>query len=375
MRNSLVLNQIKDQSLLITTIPAFNIDQLVVFKRIIKILNNNNNKLNFEFKEHQIESFTNELEIVPQPKVIKWFYILKFIIQSPKKLIVWYKRIQFKEQNTLRSITVLAKRINNAAKLFNSFDGLICWNPYCATFGVMADFFSNNGRIVYTFEYGPIPGGLMIDKGLIVNSENLRIFPKITFPKKILDNNFKEKRTNAYKQKNPNIPEEIFKSRMDKVLILGLSEVDSGVYPSWGNDRKLFYPFFKNGLDAAWKLSKACSNQIFIYKPHPNHNRFQRDLQITDNLWIINGDTQKLIQLADWVVGNGTKVENDALLVEKPLINLGAGFCYHSGLSHVVNSIEEFRTLLNNKKVQKVKDEISIQNWFRYMQLISFHDY
>jgi hypothetical protein len=375
MLSKLVINQFKNQKLLITVIPKLNNSQLLVFEKIIEILKSNNNMLNFCFCKNQDSHFKNEVIIEKKSKTYRLFAIMSFIIFNPNRVLTWFMRIKFKESGFFISLNKLSKQLIHASKVFNSFDSILCWNPYCSTFGVMANFLAYYKKTIYTIEYSPIPGGLIVDKGFIVNSENLSLFSQIKNSRQI-KSFFDCKQiesTNNYIQNKPLIPEMLVDSKRTKVLVLGLSDVDSGIYPRWSEERKLFYPIFKNSFDAAINLSRACKNAMFIFKPHPHHNIHNLDIKVTENLWIINGNAENLIEISDVVVGNGTKVENDVLLKNKPLINIGAGFCYHSGLSIVVDSIAAFQEVLKNVAHGNQQNEQLKKNmWFEFMYQLSF---
>ena len=371
----LAIQNIKYKNTLITVIPELDNNQLIALNKIINNLlqNSNHVKVVFNNKSTQSSIIPIQLEhkFTNSSGILK---VLTFVLFNPIRIITWLFRIKFKNPVFKSSFIDLMSKVNQAIICVSDFDCLICWNPYCSTYGVMADVFKWKRKEVYTIEYGPFPGTLIIDEGFIVNSYNLKKFPYFKNLNSINVEKFELKTTNLYSQNEAILPRKIEESKKMKILFLGLSEVDSGVYPSWGKERKLFYPYFKDGLHGALELATYFEDILFVYKPHPNHNLHSTDAELKNNLWIINGDATELINWADIVIGNGTKVENDVLIMKKPLVNFGAGFCWNSGLSNIVNSISDFELFLEKYKNNQIKipAETELNNWFNFLKGISY---
>ncbi len=370
MVENLAINKISNKAVFITVIPLLNSQELQVFKNIVRILKENNNLIDFKFLQQQHADFTNEIGLKKKSRLCKFSLVLIFILFRPIRIIVWFKRIKLKYQNSLRVFSLLFQRLIFSVNSLISYEVLICWNPYCDQFGLTADIFRFFGKDVFTLEYSPIRGGLMLDKGFIVDSHNLKLFSVND------DSNSINNTSNLKDSKYICSPFLGVNSKKPVVLFLGLCEVDSGVYPNWSKDRRLFYPYFRNGYLGSQKLARSCKDMNFIYKPHPVYNIYPSDEQVLDNLWIINGDLSGLIDSADIVIGNGTKAEMEVLLAGRPLVNFGAGYSYNSGLSFIVNSISEFKCLFINGEILSLEyNNKEIESWRRFLQEVTFHGY
>lgn len=365
----ILIKDIENKGVLITTIPSLSdlsYNQNRGLETLCAYLTDRNNQIYIWKKNVNNTIFYKNL---PAKKIKKWLFkvrVFQFVIFRSNRLLIWFLRFYFKSNNILSSLRRTREKFIEGFQMAERFDVLFCWNPYCSEYGLQNDIFEFLGKDTFTIEYGPFKDSLIIDSGFIVNSQ---IFKNYREMMKFEELSEKWEEINLYSQPNPNIPLELTISDFKTVLILGLSEVDAGVYPYWAKERRLFYPYFKNGLHSAKSLSKLMPNVNFVFKPHPNHNKLSEDKRLSSNLWIINGDSFGLIDLADIVVANGTKLENEVLRRGKTLVNLGAGLCYYSGLSIVAYSAEDVKSIIDYNHVRKCAS--SILNWFKYLEMCS----
>lgn len=373
---SFVVDSICNQKVLLTIIPTLNKNTSLALNSLLKKLENQGNEIILLSNSEQIHEFNFLYEFNLRFKPTRRSRNICFVFYNKLLILKWFYRIRFKNKSIKYTFKFLHNKISRA-NYFESelkIDCVLCWNIYCDTFGVYADYFKWRGKKAYTIEYGPFPGSLIVDDGFIVDSKNLREYKptKIELNQPTSIKNIKD--TNLYKLNDPVIPNILKSSNKVIIVFLGLSEIDSGVYPNWyTKERKLFYPYFKNGLDGAISIARSMKNINIIYKPHPNHNRNSEDKRLLENLWIINGSALPLIELADAVIGNGTKVENDVILSGKPLINFGAGYCKSSGLSFVIQNFEDLNCVIQDLVINQnfEYNPESVKKWFTYLNQLA----
>lgn len=225
-------------------------------------------------------------------------------------------------------------------------DLVYIWNPYCCAFGILGECARQDGREVRTIEYGVLPATLLLDEGFIFDS---RLFADYAAVRgryvnagEAVVRQLKEAgEAHLYKQASATVPPGAELRHGDiGIIVLGLSEVDAGVVPAWGEERRGAYPYHTSGVEMARAIGAASSTYKVIYKPHPNHNPMRRDVQLGRNVWVVNGDARSLLDWCHVVVANGSKMEIDAMLMEKPVINIGKGILSYAGASYQMNAWE-----------------------------------
>tara|TARA_B100000315_G_C14360760_1_gene488357 strand:- start:188 stop:799 length:612 start_codon:yes stop_codon:yes gene_type:complete len=113
-----------------------------------------------------------------------------------------------------------------------------------------------------------------------------------------------------------------------------------------------------------------------VYKSHPS---VQLPVQINHpNFLISNSDPNELIDLSDMVVANGSKLELNVLLKEKPLILPGFGIFFNKSCAFEARSKDEFFELLYGKNIQFSKEQqnnfMKYLAWLNYKYLFKMHN-
>jgi len=257
-----------------------------------------------------------------------------FLVLHPLKLLVWILRIKkWLGTSYIKAAVIVLTKIREAKSICVNFkiDKAYIWNRYCPEFGVMAEVFRHYKVDLKDVEFGLFDGSLVVDQGFLgesvfFKSANAHNAP-ITLSWEQLNI---AKGSGQYTQQKPNLPDDWQNTNAKHILVLGGSEIDAGIYPFWYRTRKLIYSYHKNGLDLANSLAEAFPRYLVVFKPHPKHNHLDTDLLLKPNLRVVNGDPSPLFKWCDVVVSNYTKLELQAFLYKKPLVNPSPGFLFYS---------------------------------------------
>ncbi|RVU01631.1 hypothetical protein EOD41_06625 [Mucilaginibacter limnophilus] len=261
----------------------------------------------------------------------------------------WIVRLQ--RWNNTDSI-IAKEEFNNAVKdclkIFTAIEPVlfICWNPWSCRYGIAYDMARLLNIKTAAIEWGYLPATFILDKvGTLAASEIFNTDPfkdfsleQVTNFLKIGENIYSqlnETSLSLYNQAQPDIPKEFLIESGVKILVLGIDEIDSGAYPGEHDDRKGLLPYHNSSFDQAADIAAADTGYRVIYKPHPAHNRYKNNLT-KDNLAVVNGDPDVLIDWADVVFCSGSKMEFSVMLKGKPLLTYGTGLLYGKNCSYEV---------------------------------------
>nr|WP_315255316.1 hypothetical protein [uncultured Flavobacterium sp.] len=355
-----ILESLKNKKVLITIIPLLSYEHNLKLQTFISDLKSNNCKISLAYK-------LNDIKILNQKKFLGVFSFNIVNIFFHINFLKWYFR--FKKwsgsKNIFFVIRSLLKQIYLAVKIksTNSFDAVFIWNPYCSAFGVFSESLKKLNVEIYSIEYGALKNTLLIDNGFVFDSKLLSSFNcNFEYYNESLYKSMLNTNNNLYKQEELILPDRFIDSNKIKILVLGLSEVDANVYPYWSKERKSVYKFFKNGLEQAKYISNLSNNFIVIFKPHPSHNTEVIDKEVYSNLWVLNGNPIDAIKWSDIVVANGTKLEIDAIINNKPVVNITNGLLWQANASYKVSKKEDIKQIL----------DMAYENGIRVDQLTNF---
>ena len=274
-------------------------------------------------------------------------FLSAVFVLNPVKLLVWILRIRKWLNTSLFTATIITlSKIREAKAICLNFSlvKVFIWNRYCPEFGVMAEVFKKHQIDFKDIEFGLLDGSLVVDRGFLGEAS---FFKEVKLNRAIQPLSWDQlnvlKGAGQYAQKKPNIPFSMQNSNVKRILILGGSEIDSGVYPNWYKTRKYIYPFHKNSLHLAREIAMLFPTHFVVLKPHPKHNDLALDMEIARNLRVVNGDPSALFEWCDVVVSNYTKLELQAFLYRKPLVNPGPGLLFHSNGVYTVTDKGQLR--------------------------------
>lgn len=229
-----------------------------------------------------------------------------------------------------------------------------CWNRACCLQGCLGELLEAGGVPVGTIEWGCLPESFLVT----ARRQNFRGW---RCPDPLPDSDTEAPArlpaalsvgTGLYRQPPPALehhPANLLaaKSRGPKVVYLGFSEVDSFACPADHADARTYLPFSASCLDLARQISDGNPDGVTVFKPHPLHNPHATG-RAGDRLWIVDGDPAAWIRWADVVVAGGSKLELTAALDGKPVVCVGGGLLWGSGLSADVHTPHQLRQALRN---------------------------
>lgn len=256
---------------------------------------------------------------------------------------VWTQRMRiWSKVSTMTAFFRVLKAFRQSARIMKQVDPdvVYVWNPYCCAFGILGEVARQDGREVRTIEYGVLSDTLMLDDGFIFDSRLFAGYAKekghyVEKGRAVMNMLQQAGEAGLYKQTSAKLPAgaELLPGDIG-ILVLGLSEVDAGVIPAWGAERRGAYPYHANGSELAKAIAASSPAYKIIYKPHPNHNPLHKDVRLRDNAWVVNGDARSLLEWCHVVVANGSKMEIDAMVAGKPVVNVGTGILSYSEASY-----------------------------------------
>lgn len=234
-----------------------------------------------------------------------------------------------------------------------------CWNRSCCAYGLLAELLELSSTTVSTIEWGCHPNTLMLtSRPQNIPGWNCKRAAAITphCMGKVLNSATDFAPSNLY-SKSPSKSLQMVESCQNyqlrpRILYLGLSEVDSFVIPNWHSDRKRFLPFSRNCLHLANLLAKINKDGVTVFKPHPSHNTYV-DKRLGNGLHVVSGDPKCFIDWADIVITNGSKLEIDVLMHRKPLILVGSGFLWGTGVANEVSTVAQLREAISQVHVRE----------------------
>jgi hypothetical protein len=275
----------------------------------------------------------------------------------------WIQRLQrwagFEDDN--RALRMYDSYVHKAVQVFgdNKPDYFFCWNPFCCHYGIANDVAEVFNIKTGGIEWGYLPNTFLLDKdgtlakSYLFNNNTLDNFtaPDLNLFEQEGQEIFNQLQTQSlsiYTQAKVEIPEECLKddATRPKILVLAIDEIDAGAYPATHPEREGLLPFHKSSVDQATRVATANDSYRVIFKPHPSHNLYPQNQQLTHNSWVVNGNPDQLIEWADVIFCAGSKMEFSALLKNKPLITFGAGLLYGKGCSYEISDTNQLNTVI-----------------------------
>lgn len=237
-------------------------------------------------------------------------------------------------------------------------DVVYIWNPYCCAYGILGELAQAVGCKVRTIELGVLPDTLQLDDGFLHSSAVLARYARVKggFARQgheVMEHMRGRNDARGYAQGQAELPPKATLLPGDiGILVFGLSDVDAGVIPGWAPERRGPYPHHLNGIALSRAIASRSSHYKVIFKPHPNHNQWPKDVPLAANAWVVNGDARPLLQWCDVVVANGSKMEVEAMLADRPVVNIGKGILSFSEASYRVESWEEVDQVILSAKAR-----------------------
>lgn len=242
-------------------------------------------------------------------------------------------------------------------------DVVYVWNPYCCAFGILGELARAVGYKVRTIELGVLPDTIQLDDGFLHRSAVLARYARVKggFARQgneVMLQLRGRSDTRGYVQGQAKLPQQaaLLPGEIG-ILVFGLSDVDAGVIPGWAPERRGPYPYHLNGIALAQAIASRSTRYKVIFKPHPNHNQWPKDVPLAANAWVVNGDARHLLQWCDVVVANGSKMEVEAMLADRPVVNIGKGILSFSEASYRVESWEEVDRVILAAKAREGFEE------------------
>jgi hypothetical protein len=378
----MVHEKIFEKNVLITIIPHLNDVQRTKIIEIIDQMESNGCKV-FIFSDSNKMFFEKKYFTQIKPislSDISFYNLFKFLFKM--KTLVWIIRLKFWSETTyFNALKIFWSKLRQTYNILNSkIEIAFIWNSDCCEFGILNDVLKLNNIPTYCIEHGPLKNTISIDNGFMFNRNSLYVYSEkedsYRVSGKQLFDQFKKNlgQNDLYLQDKPKIPAE-FEALTNKVkiLIMGLSEVDCGVYPSWyKKDRSFFFKFHKNGLHQAMEIAKLNDNYQVIFKPHPNHNPYSDDKKFSKNLFVVNGNAEKLYEWCDIVVANGSKTELDSIIYNKPVINISNGLMWYSNATYRIDSKDQIKNVIEDA-FKSGLTKIQIESFIFYLGFIRAH--
>lgn len=261
-------------------------------------------------------------------------------------------------------------------------DVFLVWNPGCYQFSFPASFMKRKGVLIRFMEWGAVPGTFIFTKRSSIyfskkfEKEIIQVNDNVGVKQYIFDQIQNilagEEGLNLYNQDRLVINQELafWSNGKPKLLVLGLSEADSLVIPNAHEDRKIYLPFFQNSLDAALSLSNSLPDWDIVFKPHPNLNYTTPGFK-SKNCLVVMGNPDEFIRRTDVTIAFGTKLEINVVLQGKPLILLGSGLFFGTGVGYSFYNLKNMLDFLekgvpefnpNHKEAMIVQLSLLYQN-------------
>ncbi len=133
-------------------------------------------------------------------------------------------------------------------------------------------------------------------------------------------------------------------SEKSKVLVLGMADINTGVYPAEHSERQFNSPVFLDSMHVA-KCVNSISDVGLIYKPHPNQLHL---MGINDDVRMSTKSPISLIAEADAIVVNGTSLDVYACLAGKPVILAGNTYFSNKRICYDVTSVESLKSTIDD---------------------------
>ena len=271
---------------------------------------------------------------------------------TPNLLGMWENRY-YLEFGKKKGSILLYERIQFARLLLNYLipDILVSWNPTCLVYGPITDIAKEKNIEILYSERGLVPPGIILDPYGIYNKCKLNSITRdlldnettektVRLGEKLLNKLSKELPTlikSQNKRDNNLVNSSKFSANRKTILVFGISDLQGGMYPEDLSDRKAVFPYWNNYSDMIKDLLHIDDIQV-IFKPHPKYSIPVLLEEESDRLIISNDDPNNLIRKSDIVIANGTKLELNALLLNKPLILPGYGQFWNKGCAYEANS-------------------------------------
>ena len=302
-----------------------------------------------QLQAYNVAQATNNISLTG--KLRRWWYLRQARSSLDKnkwvsRLQLW-ARAQTNEAAQSHFKYYLAEAVTVFAVLQPAH--FICWNPFCCRFGIAYDTAAILGIETAGTDWGYLPDTFILDR--MGTQAASAVYNKDPLANRNADdlqafhtrggdifNELQKTNSSIYKQAKPQIPPGFLPDdkKTIKILVLGIGEVDAGAYPPAHRERKGLLPFHQSSYEQAVDIAAVNKNYRVIFKPHPSHNQFKDDL-IIDNLTVVNGSPDELIEWADVIFCTGS-LELSVMTKGKPLITYGAGLLHAKNISYEINS-------------------------------------
>lgn len=256
-----------------------------------------------------------------------------------------------------------------AARILHSGppEAFFCWNRACCLQGCLAELLESSGVPAGTIEWGCLPDSLLIT----ARPQNFRGWtcadpldshdgaaspPAPTGPVKAA--------AGLYRQSSPELEghEAVIAGAGrtgPRIVCLGFSEVDSFAFPPRQPEARTYLPFSDSCLDLARQASAANPDGITVFKPHPMHDQLSPG-RVDERLWVVEGDPEIWLDWADLVIASGSKLELTAAVAGKPVICVGGGLLWGSGLAAEVATEDQLRQAVTRPPAPATGDDIRL---------------
>ncbi|HMO61639.1 MAG TPA: hypothetical protein PKC39_09915 [Ferruginibacter sp.] len=377
------------KTVIISCIPQLNPGQEQGFIQLIGILQGKG----YAVKIWNCSSSTalRQFEIAAPAAATGLLGRIKQALQSKAPVIdeqKWTERLKhwLNKDDNFNAKGIFQKHYNEALAIFKKYqpDLFICWNPFCCQFGIAYDLAKKMQVKTAAIEFGFLPGTFTIDKKGILALSELNV-PAPELYRGLNTVHLQEQGKQVYQslvqagisrlaQQAPQLPTALQHTGAGTVniLVLANDEVDTGCIPAWHEERKWLLPFHTSTYQQALQIAALNPLYKVVFKPHPSHNRYSEDKQLTGNCFIVNGNPDTLINWADVVIASGSKMEFAALLQQKPLVNIGAGLLFDKGCSYEVKNVEAMPGIIQQAS-QNGCTEQQLQAWYTFLGYLKQH--
>ncbi|MDC2993772.1 hypothetical protein OAZ88_00605 [bacterium] len=247
---------------------------------------------------------------------------------------------------------------------------LIAHNPLIPHTGIPFDIAQSLGLPVLTIERGPLPSTMWLDEhgyggwsrycGKTLESmfriEHHQELEKVGSECIKLGNSIHTPRGATVVSHEPSkerLPVETLRPR---ILILGMADVNTAIFPSNHQDKQVNSPCFDSSSHLAFEVSK-CSVGTVVFKPHPNCYHLDDMQRFAEAGIFVSGlDVEELLNWADIVITNGSSLEFQAHALRKPVVLAGRTIISGKAISYEVSEQRllkrEIRAALSRKNMQ-----------------------
>ena len=358
-----------------------------------KILFTHATTQNFQFVINllkNLETYGHEFKFIKLTKEVQFTNNSKV----PKKYIHIIKKFENYCNKLSIDISNIGKLINRLDKIFSEFNPdivIIFGNKIDQTCGVLYEFSKLKKTKIFFSENTPIPGTFYIEKkprfeftrdfsNLNNITDNENYLKLINRGKKIL-NLIKRELPTRHNFSNKFSKNINFESKNKKILILGSSLVDHAILPKNHKYKKFTFPIFNHYSEMIDFLSQYKNIDIW-FKPHPakGFEKYYEEIKKRDNFHLFSylDDINILMKKSDIVISTLSKLEINAIALDKKLILAGAGWFWsqnycmtkkdlHDSISRAINKDFNFDKRYKNQLYACIA-------WYEE-KYVNFYDY